>query len=201
MRRAVLILATLSALLLALAQPASAATGTPPMRESGTITYASGSTSECEEQAGSTICTDTSLNVVQTPEGETACLDIQTYSISASGRMRVISSEGGCTELAPGTLTVSGDSVTLAPTAIQLYSCNRRTCTPSDVVTVSGTFSGTGEVTTYSGRGSFTEGGCRYQYSYRGESQQALVELTVDGSTTTGEGMINEERYSFSTTC
>ena len=199
MRRVFLILATLSALLLLLAQPASAAT--PPIRESGTVTYASGFTSECEQQGGSTVCTDTFLSVVETADGTSVCLDVQTYSISASGRMRTLSYESGCTDVSDGAFTVSSGSATLAPTQIQLYSCSRQTCTAGDVVTVSGTFTGTGEVTTYSGRGSFTENGCRYKYSYRGTSQQATVEITVDGTTSTGEGAINEERYSFSSTC
>ncbi len=200
MRRAILILATVAALLLVFAQPAAAA---PPIRESGSVAFASAYSSDCEQQRGSTVCTDTYLSVQETPDGAIACVSVVTYSISSSGRYRAISEESGCGDVAPDAFTISSGlaSATLAPTAIELYSCNRRTCTSGGIVTVSGEFTGTGDVNRYSGRGSFTEGACRYRYSFDGASRQALATITVDGTTSTGEGVIGEENYTFTVNC
>ena len=200
MRRVFLVLATLSALLITMAQPVAAA---PPMRESGTYTFASATTSECTQQGSGTVCTDTNIFVQETEDFSVVCVDVTKYSISSSGRYRFISSEGGCTELAPGAFTVSGDlqSATLAPTEVVLSSCNRRGCTEGDTITVSATFTGTGEIRTYSGRGSFTENGCRYRYSFQGESRDATVTVTVDGDSSSGYGTIQSEDYTFTSTC
>ena len=200
MRRAVLSLATLAALVLVFAQPVAAA---PPIRESGTVEYAFGYTTQCEPQGAGSICTDTNINVYDSAEGSTVCVDVFTYSISSSGRFRFISQESGCEPLAPGAFTVSGDlsSATLSATTVQLYSCNRHGCTPGDLVTVTAEWQGTGELRTYSSRGSFTEGDCRYRYTQQGATRDASVLITIDGVTSMGEGGIGEDEYTFTSTC
>ena len=200
MRRAILILATLSALVFVMAQPAAAA---PPIRESGTFTYAFGTTSECEQQGGRTVCTDTTISIQEGPDFSVVCVDQFTYSISPSGRYQMISQQSGCTELAPGAFTVSGDlsTATLSPTTVQLYSCDGRRCTEGDVVTVSATFTGTGELNRYSGRGSFKDGDCTYRYTFEGQSREGTFEITIDGSTSTGPGSVGEEEYTFTVRC
>lgn len=202
---AVLVLGMMASSAAAASGPGTAAGGR--IRESGTYTYASSFSTSCTEQKGRTVCTDTYLDVYSNSEyGTEACLSVETYALTRRG-YDSISSEYGCSPVEAGAFTVNSklSSATLSPTVITLntYSCNRMSCTVSSSrdVTVSATFTGTGELSSYSGRGSFKEGDCTYKYSYKGSSRQAAVALTLDGVTSDASGSIGTETYTFSTNC
>lgn len=184
------VLAVAAVMLGLVASSASAAEGTGrPIRESGTSESFNAFSTECTQEQGRTVCTDTfvyaeTFTNEQGVESTFVCVDTYTYSISPSGRYNTIGSEFGCTEVAGDAVTVSGDlsSATLAPTDVELYSCNRRTCTVSRTVTVSGTLAGTGTVNTSSGRGTEKFDGCTIRYSYSSASRQGEGTITIDGT-------------------
>ncbi len=200
-----LVLGMMASSVAAAGGPGTAAGGR--IRESGTYTFASSFSTSCTEQKGRTVCTDTYLDVYSNSDyGTEACLSVETYALTRGG-YDSISSEYGCSPVESGAFTVNSklSSATLSPTSITLstYSCNRRDCTvtSSRVVTMSASFTGTGELSSYSGRGSFKEGDCTYKYSYKGASREAAVALTLDGVTTDASGSIGTETYTFSTNC
>ncbi len=198
---AVLVLGMMASSAAAAGGPGTAAGGR--IRESGTYTYASSFSSSCTEQQGRTVCTDIYLNVYSNDEyGAEACLSVETYALTRRG-YDYISSEFGCSPLEPGAFTINSklSSATLSPTTITFYDCNRRGCTATRDVTVSATFTGTGELSSYSGRGQFKEGDCTYKYSYKGTSRQAAVALTLDGVTSDTSGSLGTETYTFSSNC
>jgi hypothetical protein len=130
-------------------------------------------------------------------ESTFVCVDTYTYSISRTGRYSDIGSESGCTEVAGDAVTVSGDlsSATLAPTDVELSSCNRRTCTVGRTVTVSGTLTGTGTVNTSTGRGTDKFDGCTIRYSYSSASRQGEGTITIDGETMDATGGFGSTTY------
>ncbi len=185
------------------ASSAAAAEGSQrPVRESGTSEYFSAYSTECTQEQGRTVCTDTfvyadSFTNAQGAVSTFVCVDTNTYSISPSGRYSSLSYESGCTEVAGDAVTVSGNlsSATLAPTQVELSSCSRRTCTVSRTVTVSGTLTGTGEVYTSSGRGTDKYDGCTVRYSYDSASRQGVGTITLDGTTMDATGGFGTTTY------
>ena len=136
------------------------------------------------------VCTDTNLNVFPNGDGtESACVDIFTYAISSTGRSRVISDESGC-NLA-GTLTVGTDlSVTLASTDVGLFTCGRRSCSPSRTVSVSASDSPTSPVVTTTTKSTTTVGGCTYRTSTEEQDADVAGTLTIDSSTLDETGFV-----------
>jgi len=202
-RRMLVVLAVAAMMLGLVASSASAAEGSRrPIRESGTSEDFNAFSTECTEQNGRTVCTDTfvyasTFTNEEGIESTFVCVDTNTYSISRSGRYSSISSESGCTEVAGDAVTVSGDltSATLAPTDVELSSCNRRTCTVSRTVTVSGTLTGTGTVNTSSGRGTDKFDDCTIRYSYSSAGRQGEGTITIDGESMDATGGFGSTTY------
>jgi hypothetical protein len=203
MRRLIAILGATCLLLLTTVAPALAAPGSAarPVKESGTVTGAFASSINCEQQGTNEVCTETWIDLFREPSGTThVCVLRFTYTVG-EGRPRLIGEESGCTEAAPGAFTVQKNlDATLAPTEIQLVSCQGRACRPTETITVSGSFDA-GQITTYSGRGQFREGGCIFRFSYTGERAEAIATIVLDGTTLTGSGEVFREDYRVSSTC
>ena len=81
-----------------------------------------------------------------------------------------------------------------------LFSCNQRTCTEGDTVTVSAVDSGS-PVVDYSSRGSFKEGGCTFRFAYTGQRADVTGTITVDDVTVAQEGGAATEDYRVSEQC
>ena len=185
------------------ASSAAAAEGSRrPIRESGTNEYFNAFSSECTQEQARTVCTDTSVYAEtftnrQGVESTFVCVDTNTYSISPSGRYSSLGSESGCTEVAGDAVTVAGNlsSATLAPTDVELSSCNRRTCTVSRTVTVSGTLTGVGTVNSSSGRGTDKFDGCIIRYSYTSANRQGEGTITIDGTSMDATGGFGSTTY------
>ena len=207
MRLALSLLAGLALAWTSIARPAPARAAADegsrrPVRESGTIESFNAFSTECTQEQGRTVCTDTSV-YAETFTNELGmastfvCVDTYTYSVSPSGHISNVDSESGCTEVAGDAVTVSDNlsSATLAPTDVELSSCNRRTCTVSRTVTVSGTLSGTGTVNTSSDRGTDEFDGCTIQYSYSSASRQGEGTITIDGVSMDATGSFGSTTY------
>lgn len=197
MRRFVIPL-TAVLLLLAFASPVAAAR---PITESGTYESASAFASSCEQQGGSTVCTDTYLDVFVGPEWADACVSVNSYAISPSGRYRSISNAWGCAPATAFSLASDLSSASLETTAIQLYTCGRLTCSESDVVSVAGSWTQAGEAYTYSGRSTFTDGTCTYRQSFSGAQTEAAAVITLDGAASDGWGYLAREEYTVTVRC
>lgn len=185
-------------LLLAFASPVAAAR---PITESGTYEYASASASSCEQQGGSTVCTDTYLDVFVGPEWADACVGVNSYAISPTGQYRSISNAWGCAPASAFSLASDLSSASLGTTAVQLYSCGRRTCSEGDIVSVSGTWTQVGEAYTYSGRSTFTDGTCTYKQAFSGAQTEATATITLDGAASDGWGFLAREEYTVTVRC
>lgn len=183
---------------LAMAGPALADTVPDPgnYRDSGTAQYFYGSASEC----GMTTCTDTNVygQIVELRSGDVyaeVCLDKYTYSIRGGGRSSWI---GGCAQAAPD----FGDnlsSVSFSGT-IPVESCNRRTCTATDVE-LSVSLDAVGATNAYSRTEKYQFENCTDTYRIRGEQVQAEGTFTVDGTTLDAWANIGSESFAFSTRC
>lgn len=182
MRRPFLIFIAVPALLALLATPAM---GAQPIRESGIYESFSSSSEICTTGAQAE-CSYTSLSVYSyDPDTIEVCLYTATYP---SGRGAPGFTEGyGCTVVDDGALTVTEDfDFILAETALEFfeYSCQARQCTETfGTVTVSANDSAIGPISTTSGRGTFTEGGCTYRYSFVDQWAELAGTMTVDGVT------------------
>lgn len=191
-----------TALVLTLAAPALAA---PPIREDGTVTNASAFAGSCEPAGGGgVVCTDQYVDTFQTgPESWAVCVGRLTYSISASGRFRQISNENGCADLTASALTIAPDfrSASIAPTVVELLSCNRRSCTDAGAITVSAELVSGGQVFESTNRGTFSDGTCTYRFTSAVVGTDGPAEITIDGVTLAGQGSYSSEEFSITSRC
>ena len=161
-------------LLFAMAVPAAAA---PPFKESGTQNQLFSVSSTC---SGNT-CTDLILDAFMIdPETLVVCLNEFTYSTRTG---RVVSETSNCDEASPEALSITGDwDVTLAETTIDVVQCNRRGCAETgETITVSAHDTATGPVSTFSDRGTFSDGVCTFRYRASGATADVAGTMTVDG--------------------
>jgi hypothetical protein len=203
MRRIALICSAVALLLATAAAPAMAA---QPFRESGTQNFLSSFSSDCTGTGNRTTCNETFLDVFPIgPDTSLVCLSMSTFAFNErTGRGRLISEESGCTETANSALDVSvaDDTLTatLSNTQVALFSCNQRTCTEGDTVTVSASDSGS-PVIDYSGRGSFKDGPCTFRFSFTGQRAEVTGTMTIDGTTLVEQGSASTEDYRVSERC
>ena len=173
-------------LLLVLAAPVAADTSKPV---SGTYKSMSSISLDCVPQGARTTCTQTSVDVfTEIPPTVVVCVNVDTYTYSErTGRGRFISSESGCSEPIDGSvlaITISRDQMTasLAPTAVTLFGCDRRSCTETRTVEASATDSG-GPITATVSRSSFRDGTCTYRSSETARFAEVAGTLTLDDVT------------------
>ena len=193
MRRLLVPLFVVPALLLALAVPAAAA---PPLKESGTSKSFTSISSTCSGAS----CTDVILDAFSL-DNETilVCLNYLTYS-TRTGQIR--SQESGCTETSSDALTVTSDvTVSLDPTSITLAECGRRGCTETRTVTVSATDSAVGPVFSDVGRGTFSDGTCTFRYRFESRSAPIAGTMTIDGVTLEQSGGASLSEFTVSSRC
>jgi len=204
MRKVILALFTVMALVLTAAAPVAAAT---TGQVSGTYKNLYAYSADCVPRGTQTTCTETSLDVYTVePPLLTVCVNENTYTYSErTGRGRFISSQGGCSELIDGSalvITVSHDQLTatLAPTQVTLSDCGRRTCTEIGTPTVSALFTG-GPVQPYSNRQTYKDGTCTYRHSETGYSAEVSGSLTIDGTTIPEAGSAQQSEVKVQENC
>lgn len=208
MRRSIVTLFAVVAMLIAVAGPVAADT-TPsgPFRESGTSKYLSSYSSDCTPQGSRTTCTDTGLDAFSiSPDEIVVCVYVYSYTYSdRTGRGRFIGSEDGCSDPIASSglvITVSRNQMeaSLASTTVTLNRCNRRACTESRTVTVSASDSGS-PVATFTNRGSFKDGTCTFRYSESGYSAEVAGTITIDGVTIPETGYAQVSDYKVQSSC
>lgn len=203
MRRIALICSAVALLLATAAAPAMAA---QPFRESGTQNFLFSFSSDCTGTGNRTTCNEAFLDVFPVgPDTSVVCLSMSTFAFNErTGRGRLISEQSGCNETANSVLDVSvaDDTLTatLSDTQVDLFSCNQRTCTEGDTVTVSASDSGS-PVVDYSGRGSFRDGPCTFRFSFTGQRAEVTGTMTIDGTTLAEQGSASTEDYRVSERC
>lgn len=203
MRRIALVCSALVLLLAAAAAPALAA---QPFKESGTQNFLFSYSSDCTATGNRTTCNEAYLDVFPVgPDTSVVCVSMFTFAFNErTGRGRLISEESGCNETADTALavSVSGDTLTatLSDTQVTLYSCNQRTCTEGDTVTVSASDRGS-PVIDYSGRGSFKEGTCTFRFSFTGQRADVTGTMTIGDTTLAQQGGASTEDYRVSERC
>lgn len=203
MRRIALACSTVILLLATAAAPALAA---QPFRESGTQNFLFSFSSDCTGTGNRTTCDDAFLDVFPIgPDTSLVCVSMSTFAFNErTGRGRLISEQSGCNETPNSVLDVSvaDDTLTatLSDTQVDLFSCNQRTCTEGDTVTVSASDTGS-PVVDYSGRGSFRDGPCTFRFSFTGQRADVTGTMTIDGTTLAEEGSASTEDYRVTERC
>ena len=195
-----------SAVVLLLATAAAPAFASEPFKESGTQNFLFSFSSDCSGTGNRTTCDEAFLDVFPiSPDDSAVCLSTFTFAFNErTGRGRLISEESGCNETANSVLDISvaADTLTatLSDTQVTLFSCNQRTCTEGDTVTVSASDSGS-PVTAYSGRSSFRDGNCTFRFSFTGQRAEVTGTMTIDGTPLTQQGSASTEDYRVTERC
>lgn len=182
-----------AAVALAFGTLSSPALAAPPDRQRIDSTAAAASSSDC---VGS-VCTFTSAYVATTNDATQACVDIVT--LDAADPSKPPSVETGCAPVSAGSFSFDARSLsaaTLAPTTItlQVLICDQSGCVPSGAtrsVTVSGTFTGIGDVATFRANSKSSFGNCTMYFVGKGSSRQALAVVTIDGAQAASVGFLS----------
>ena len=165
--------------------------------------FFSSDSTTCSTTGGRQVCTDTNLFWSTNEDGSPAppCLDIQTYSISSRGSFTFISDESGCGTDSAAVVVGADLSVTVAPTAITIQSCGKRSCTTSRTVTVSASDHPTGPITTTTTKSTSTSGACTTKTTTTDQSADLAGTLTVDGTTLDESGFVDIFTSASTTRC
>ena len=150
---------------------------------------------------GRQVCSDLFLSVFANEDGSPgdACLEVFTYTISSNGRGNVISDEFGC---GPSGLVIGVDlSASLPATDIALESCNRRTCSVSRTVTVSGDGSPNGPISASTTRSTTKSGGCTTRTTINEQFAEIAGTITIDGTTVDSTGSVDVITQTETTHC
>jgi hypothetical protein len=194
MRRLLVAISTVPLVILLAVGPVAADTS-----PGGTNFFSNATT--CSTTGGRQVCSDLSLSVFANEDGSPgdACLEVFTYSISSNGRGNAISDEFGC---GPSGLVVGADlSASLPATDIALETCNRRTCSVSRTVTVSGEGSPTGPISTSTTRSTTKSGGCTTRTTIDEQFAELAGTITIDGTTVDATGSIDVATQTETTHC
>ena len=183
----------------------SAAAATPPPGGDATFTQngkgADANSGGCVSNGdGTSTCSDVGIsvfvgkmsdNVSDVTHFNQVCVTLDNYTIDDATKTLVgeYVTENGCkVDLPNGTLHFGSGltSVTLAPTmiSIQQQVCDDKlTCVPgsSREVTVAGTWTGVGPISSSKYRSVSDDGTCRYDGAAKGYSRQASFSGTIDG--------------------
>lgn len=204
MRRAIVALLTVMALVLTAAAPVAADT---TGQVSGTYKTLSAFTQDCAPQGAQTMCTDTSLDVYTASAPLlTVCVQENTYTFSErTGRGRFISSQSGCSDMIDASavaINVSQDllTATLAPTQVTISACDRRTCTVIEEATVSASFTG-GPVQPFSSRQTYRDGTCTSRYSESGDRADVSGSFSIHGTPIAAAGFAQQSEIKVDQDC
>lgn len=198
MRKALVVAASISGLLLTTAAPAAAAA---PVREkdSGNFSSLNSSTSECNPEGAGQTCTDIFLFASTDTSGQGyVSLNIETYSVSEQGEFTHISSEFGFSEGASLTVTSDFDAM-LAETrmTLQTFTCTPESCEEevSREVVVSASDTAVGPAFTSRQRGTFRDGTCTFRFSSTLTGAPVEGTITIDGVTYDETGTAEVGKY------
>ena len=89
----------------------------------------------------------------------------------------------------------------IAPTVVELVSCNRRSCTEAGAITVSAELVSGGQVFESTNRGTFSDGTCTYRFTSSAVGTDGPAEITLDGGTVIGQGSYSSEEFSIASRC
>jgi len=119
--------------------------------------------------------------------------------------------ESGCeVDLSKAAIRIGRNlsSVTVASTTVSIaeYICDEFTCEPgaSRDITVVGTWTGVGPISSSKSRSTYDDGTCRSSDSGKGSSREATFVGTVDGQTITGEksyAAISNGKFTYRSQC
>jgi hypothetical protein len=139
------------------------------------------------------------------------CVSIYSFTYSdVTGEYSNDQYESGCrTDLTNGTIRLdsklNGASLTATTLTIEAYACDKIECVPGPArdVTVSGTWTGFGTVSTSKYRSSFDDGFCRSNEAFKGSGRSATFAGTFDGQPVDGEvsAGLSTGRSSFRSRC
>jgi hypothetical protein len=207
-RSASLIIAILAAL--TIAAPVAAANQWTVSRQSGTNAFAYND-SCLDNPDGTVMCAGQSLNVFEgrivepgmpTSSGEQVCYSDQRLTFDpTTGEIRDSESRFGCARTA-GKITIRKlNSLTLAPTVVELTEavCDATQCTetPAGSITVYGTWIGAGPTLSQSGRFRFDDGTCIQVHAEKSKTRLASFEGSIDSI----DARIGTGTFVFKTTC
>jgi hypothetical protein len=197
MRRLIIVLSAL-VMLFAVASPAAAAR---PVKDSGSYEFATAWASDCVQQGGNTLCTDTYVDVFGGSEWTDACVGVFTYTIGRNGQFRPGTDRWGCGPAGSFGVAGNGTSASLGSTTVDLFTCGPRRCTAAGSVTVSAEWTAIGSPMTSSGRSTFSDGNCTYRQSWKGVQSEASASITLNGSSLDGSGYFGREEYTVTERC
>jgi hypothetical protein len=181
-------LAIALSLTLLIALSGTVAAETPTIIRDAT-TFAGAFSSNCViENDGTEVCTYVSLQVVSTDESWEVCVDLSTATYPPIGDPS-FTDASGCTVVDSGAFDIDSTlaTATLQPITVTLVSttCDELgNCTEtSQDVTVSASWTGTGELVRFSDRSSFQEGKCKQTFTGKGTSRESQATITINGDT------------------
>ncbi len=199
-------------LFVALVSAPGLAAAAPPERQSERYATVSAQAynSTCVPQGNRELCTSESIFVNRAKQGDEVCVSTDEYVRFPDGRIEWLSSEYGCSPLPRGCFTIDAQrlsSATLCPTNVDLitYTCDPATgeCTEISrrTVSVSATFTGTGELTTYKSHSKYSFGGCTYSFSGQSTGRDARATYTLDGEVSQTGGFLVRSKSAYKQTC
>jgi hypothetical protein len=187
-------ISAIAATAIAFAMLGSGALAAPPVvRDHTTSTLAGATNTVCE----GTICTSTSVFVLNNPDGPLqACLYTSRYDKADMGPFP-LSYEEGCTTLANDAFSIDTKSLASATLpgvkiTVDAFTCDANGCQPKGTRTaeVRATYTGVGDLTTFRSNGKSTFGGCSMYFVGKGSQRQATAILTIAGTSFDANGYL-----------
>jgi hypothetical protein len=165
---------------------------------------------ECAEDRGRTVCTDTSVAVFASDGTAEACLSTFNYEISRQGEFTPIGGKFGCGPVAAGAFTfdaksLSGATLSSSTITVEIIACDRNgTCQPTgdtDTATLAATFTGTGAVSSFRQNSKSEFGNCTTYFVGKGSSRNADASVTIDGQPLDPPAMLFASTQKFKVIC
>jgi hypothetical protein len=204
------ILATIIGAALAFGALTSSAIAAPVVHENTANFSAQTFKSECGEDRGRTVCTDTSLVVFASDGTAQACLSTFTYEVSRQGEFTPIGGEFGCGPVPAGNFTfdakeLTGATLSQTTITVEVIGCDRNgRCQPTgetDDVTLAATFTGTGAISTQRQNSKSEFGNCTTYFVGKGASRNADASVTIDGQPLDPPAMLFASTQKFKVIC
>jgi hypothetical protein len=168
----------------------SSASAAPIVHENTANFSAQTFKTECAEDRGRTVCTDTSVAVFASDGTAQACLSTFNYEISRQGQFTPIGGKFGCGPVPAGNFTfdaksLSGAALSSTTITVEVIGCDRNgNCQPTgetDTATLTATFTGTGAISTQRQNSKSEFGNCTTYFVGKGTSRNADASATIDG--------------------
>lgn len=172
--------------LIGLALAASSAAAAPPTHIRDRALFADAVSSECVVVDVTEVCTSVEVFVTN-GASPTVCFFSQVLTFSLEGDLILLEEEFGCAEVSDDDFSIDRqltaaqlDPVTIV---VERFVCDEFECTFEGTreVTVSASWTATGDLVRESFRSKFSEGKCRVMSAFKGEFRDADATIVVDG--------------------